>query len=177
MKVSYQYMDYHCKDKTVSRPSHLYNRNTHTWSLYWDGALCLQQRQWLWQNNGQILNIPKGIKCGGFRPRIISPGPSQRRYCSETGEFPTQRASKPENVSIWWRHYAFSIVEIWNKPVVYISATLTHESYRPDTPIYSHRIITIDLYHDLVHNRFGKKENEKQNVCTNTVSPRYFERL
>ena len=25
-----------------------------------------------------------------------------------TGEFPTQRASNAENVSIWWRHHAFS---------------------------------------------------------------------
>ena len=25
-----------------------------------------------------------------------------------TGEFPSQRASNPENVSIWWRHHEFS---------------------------------------------------------------------
>ena len=27
-----------------------------------------------------------------------------------TGEFPTQRGSNAENVSIWWRHHGFSIV-------------------------------------------------------------------
>ena len=32
MKMSsYQYRDYHYKDKTVWRPSYLYNANPHTW--------------------------------------------------------------------------------------------------------------------------------------------------
>ena len=38
---SYQYINSHYRDNTVSRPSYLYNGNLHTWgkqSLYWDGA-------------------------------------------------------------------------------------------------------------------------------------------
>ena len=29
-----------------------------------------------------------------------------------TGEFPTQRASNAENVSIWWRHHGFILLEV-----------------------------------------------------------------
>ena len=27
------------------------------------------------------------------------------RHCPATGEFPEQKASNPENISIWWRHH------------------------------------------------------------------------
>ena len=39
----YQHRNSHCKDKTVSRPSSLYNGNPYPkrLSLYWNGALCV----------------------------------------------------------------------------------------------------------------------------------------
>ena len=41
-------------------------------------------------------------------------------YSPLTGEFPTQRASNVENVSIWWRHHAYSLLS----PVVVSSVDL-----------------------------------------------------
>ena len=32
-----------------------------------------------------------------------------------TGEFPAQRASNAENVSIWWRHHVFVCFEVWGR--------------------------------------------------------------
>ena len=32
-----------------------------------------------------------------------------------TGEFPAQRDSNAENISIWWRHHASTINEIWDE--------------------------------------------------------------
>ena len=32
-----------------------------------------------------------------------------------TGEFPAQRASNAEEVSIWWRHHAWQVWIIWNR--------------------------------------------------------------
>ena len=29
-----------------------------------------------------------------------------------TGEFPTQRASDAENISIWWRHHRYQYIDI-----------------------------------------------------------------
>ena len=36
-----------------------------------------------------------------------------------TGEFPTQRASNAENVSIWWRHHAVLLLRLWFRPVAW----------------------------------------------------------
>ena len=46
-------------------------------------------------------------------------GADQRKHQSSavTGEFPAQRASNAENVSIWWRHHA----EFTNTPQYYFS--------------------------------------------------------
>ena len=32
-----------------------------------------------------------------------------------TGEFPAQKASNAENVSIWWRHHAWVVPRVWNR--------------------------------------------------------------
>ena len=32
-----------------------------------------------------------------------------------TGEFPTQRASNAENISIWWRHHEMPMDDIWQR--------------------------------------------------------------
>ena len=37
-----------------------------------------------------------------------------------TGEFPAHRASKAENVSIWWRHHG-NLIYSWDNPLSYIS--------------------------------------------------------
>ena len=55
---SYQYRDYHVRDKTVSRPTYLYHGNLHIWNdgLFWHGSRsffhnerqgpCTQQSHW-----------------------------------------------------------------------------------------------------------------------------------
>ena len=47
----------------------------------------------------------RSIKTSKFRVTVLCAGNSQ-----VTGEFPTQRASNSENVSIWWRHHIVKIV-------------------------------------------------------------------
>ena len=54
------------KDKTVSRPSYLYNRNIHTWKLflYWNRALLVWMLAWCW--------IPLGFFSKKTRPQSTS---------------------------------------------------------------------------------------------------------
>ena len=52
-----------------------------------------------------------------------------------TGEFPAQRASDAENVSIWWRHH-----EICYLPHSH-SATKIHQSKNPYTQCFIHKMI------------------------------------
>ena len=37
-----------------------------------------------------------------------------------TGEFPAQRASNAETVSIWWRHHVIAKSEMWNISHAYV---------------------------------------------------------
>ena len=43
-----------------------------------------------------------------------------------TGEFPTQRASNAENVSIWWRHHVVSNGQIVNTSTQHVIHNWTH---------------------------------------------------
>ena len=47
-----------------------------------------------------------------------------------TGEFPAQRASNAENVSIWWRHHATDHNETWTVCVIFTVLYNTHELTR-----------------------------------------------
>ena len=49
-----------------------------------------------------------------------------------TGEFPAQRASNPENVSIWWRrHILFKRNDVqWNRKMIWQQAIISRTSWR-----------------------------------------------
>ena len=124
------YSKNHCGNKTILRPSYLHNGISSTGkitSLYWIRALgvihtvrassCLA---WItactlqWHHNGRD-SISNNQPHHCFLNRLFrrrSKKTSKRRVSGlcegnspGTGEFPTQRASNAENVSIWWRHH------------------------------------------------------------------------
>ena len=109
----------------------LYYRRLHTWF-----SLALQ-----WRHNerdGVSNHQPHDclLKCL-FRHRSKKKSkPRVTGLCEmnspATGEFPTQRASNPENVSIWWRHHGTSAAHLilwWRllKPRSYKELYLTYK--------------------------------------------------
>ena len=92
-----QYRKSHCGDKMILRPSYLHNGISYTGktSLYWIGAQpheCLPNRLFR-RGSKKISKLRVTGLCAG--------------NSLVTSEFPTQRASNAENVSIWWRHHGF----------------------------------------------------------------------
>ena len=87
--TSYQYMDSHFKDKTVSRPSYLYNGNLHTWK---DG-LYIETGPWAWLLDKYIsivylLSLPPVPTPCSLGYRLLDPASSadgsnaEQRHCS-----------------------------------------------------------------------------------------------
>ena len=70
-----------------------------------------------------------------------------------TGEFPAQMASYAENVSIWWRHHAFSdVVVICYSPLIH-SGINSYDSPCPHLLMYIHsspgiQVININIWPD-----------------------------
>ena len=89
----------------------------------------------------------------------------------ETGEFPAQRASNAENVSIWWRHHVRwhswgVVLTIWNHPRIDMQWTECMDSTKPlpkamftypqlDSRKYIYQ--NSELRHDLFNSKMYKK--------------------
>ena len=80
------------------------------------------------QSHGCLLNL-------SFTSRLMKKAPCHRLLCGEitgTGEFPAQRTSYAENVSIWWRHHVMQVSSEppylnssrWGKMTTIVPATL-----------------------------------------------------
>ena len=83
----------------------------------WDTMSCKQKYRLQWRHNGRDgVSNHQPHNClldRLFRRRSKKTSkPRVTGLCAGnspvTGEFPAQRASNAENVSIWWRHHAFS---------------------------------------------------------------------
>ena len=123
--TSYQYRKSHCGDKTILRPSYLHNGISYTGklaSLYWIGALASAMggvTHQSWDNmSGVSYHQPNHCLLNHlFRHRskktskLCDTGLCTRNSLV-TGEFPTQKSSNAENVSIWWRHHVWWIYHI-----------------------------------------------------------------
>ena len=121
---SCQYRKSHCGFKTILRPSYLHNGISYTGKmtyLYWIRAqmsvVSLAAATLRWRHNGHdSVSNHQHHDCllnRLFRRR--SKKTSKLRVTGRcvgnspvTGEFPTQRASNAENISIWWRHHDLS---------------------------------------------------------------------
>ena len=67
-----------------------------------------------------------------------------------TGEFPSQRASNAENVSIWWRHHEYSRrCEEINCPILQTSSLWHFNCYKTSwisSPFWSWRLISENVF-------------------------------
>ena len=108
------------------KPSYLKHGNRHTWerrSLYWNRALvssisicpmdaAFKRLPLLWRHDGRD-GVSNHQLCDCLLNRLFrcrsKKKPRVTGLCAGnspvTGEFPAQRASNAENVSIWWRHH------------------------------------------------------------------------
>ena len=105
IKISYQYRISHCGDKTILWPSYLHN-----------GISCTGKMTSLHYTDVIMTTMASQITSLMIVYSIVYWGADQRKtsklrvwhLCGEftgTGEFPAQKASNVENVSIWWRHH------------------------------------------------------------------------